>query len=79
MGPLVHRFYSIVNTTVPHNPQLLESVDAEPQRTMDTDESQIWRNCGCGGRTIHGFQLHGGLVPLSRRVVQEPTILAKVC
>ena len=31
VGPLIHGFFSIVNTTVLHDPWLLESADAEPQ------------------------------------------------
>ena len=36
-GPLIHGFFSIVNTTVLHDPCLVESADAEPQigGTMD--------------------------------------------
>ena len=40
MGPLTHRYFSIVNITALHHPRLVESVDAEPL---------ILRKSGCGG------------------------------
>ena len=40
MGPLTHRFFSVVNTILLHDPRLVESMDVE-----------LWiqRNCGCRG------------------------------
>ena len=44
-GPLTLRFFSIVNTIVLYNPQLVESEDAEPR---------IWRNRVYGGTGYTG-------------------------
>ena len=44
VGPLIQRFFSIVNTTVVHNQQLVESTDAEPR---------MKGNLGYGGLTIN--------------------------
>ena len=41
-------FFSVVNTSVLHNPQLVESMDVE---------LQIWRNRVYGGLTISYMQI----------------------
>ena len=55
-GPLTGAFFSIVNTTVLHDPWLVESVDMKP----GTEEPQIQRNhitAHNRGRTISYMQL----------------------
>ena len=48
MGPLIRGFFSIVNTTVLHDLQLIESADAEPR---------IWRKHGYRGTAYIEGQL----------------------
>ena len=53
MGPLTHRYFSIVNIPALHHPRLVESVDAEPL---------ILRKSGCGGTADTEELVYKGLM-----------------
>ena len=60
MGPLIYGFFSTVNTTVLHNPQLVDSADSE--------EPWIPKNHGYRGLTLRYRQIFGykgGFAPLT--------------
>lgn len=74
MGPLVHRFYSRVNTAVLYNLQLVESANAE-------SETEPWIQINLEYEEVLlqevDYILHVAL--LTPCIVKGPGILAKVC
>ena len=67
-GPLIHGFFSIVNTTLLHDPWLVEFLDVEPQ---------IWRDLVYRRQTIHYTHIFGcpkGQCPYPN-VVQGSTVV----
>lgn len=68
MGPLMHRYLSIVNT-IETDLQLVESMDSE-----------LWIQKNCitwkADYRLHlNFRPRGGLVPLTSQIVQGPTVV----
>ena len=65
--PLIREFFSGVNTTVLHGPQLVESTDTEGPWIQRTDY-----------KLYPDFRLHRGLVPLIPAAVQGSTVVKMV-